>query len=151
MESGAAMSDSGLMQIGEVAERTALSLRTIRYYEEVGLVVPSERSQGRFRLYTEADVRRLWLIRKLKPLDLSLDQIRELITALDRADAEDVAAEEAAALRSTLTAFHSIARADTGIVVLACCTAAALAALLTARSLAARSAQQPDNSHVSPH
>jgi DNA-binding transcriptional MerR regulator len=99
------------MQIGEVAERTALSLRTIRYYEEVGLVVPSERSQGRFRLYTEADVRRLWLIRKLKPLDLSLDQIRELLAALDRADAGGTGPDEAAALRSTLAAFHAIARA----------------------------------------
>ncbi|THV42439.1 MerR family transcriptional regulator [Glycomyces buryatensis] len=99
------------MQIGEVAERTSLSLRTIRYYEEVGLVVPSERSQGRFRLYTEADVRRLWLIRKLKPLDLSLDQIRDLLAALDRAGADDVGPDEAAVLRSSLAAFHAIARA----------------------------------------
>lgn len=43
------------MQIGEVAERIGLSLRTIRYYEEVGLVVPSVRSQGGFRLYTEPE------------------------------------------------------------------------------------------------
>ncbi|MCC3761773.1 MerR family transcriptional regulator [Glycomyces sp. TRM65418] len=104
------MRDSELMQIGEVAERTCLSLRTIRYYEEVGLVVPSERSQGRFRLYTEADVRRLWLIRRLKPLELSLDQIRDLLAALDRADAGNVDGDEAAVLRSTLTAFQTIAR-----------------------------------------
>ena len=44
------------MQIGEVAERTNLSLRTIRYYEEVDLVPPSARTPGGFRLYTEADV-----------------------------------------------------------------------------------------------
>ena len=44
------------MQIGEVAERVKLSLRTIRHYEEVGLVPPSARSKGGFRLYTEADV-----------------------------------------------------------------------------------------------
>src|SRR5690606_29334830 len=92
------MDGGALMQIGEVAERTCLSLRTIRYYEEVGLVVPSARSQGRFRLYTEADVRRLWLIRRLKPLGLSLDQIRELVAALDRAAEGDVGAEEAARL-----------------------------------------------------
>ena len=84
------MDEGEFMQIGEVAERTSLSLRTIRYYEEVGLVVPSGRSQGRFRLYSEADVRRLWLIRKLKPLDLSLDQIRELLAALDRSNASDI-------------------------------------------------------------
>ncbi|MFE6489944.1 MerR family transcriptional regulator, partial [Streptomyces sp. NPDC057757] len=47
------------MQIGEVATRTELSLRTIRHYEETGLVMPSARSQGGFRLYTEADVARL--------------------------------------------------------------------------------------------
>ncbi|CAM3102942.1 MerR family transcriptional regulator [Stackebrandtia soli] len=100
-----------LMQIGEVAERTCLSLRTIRYYEEVGLVVPSGRSRGGFRLYTEANVRRLWLIRRLKPLELSLDQIRDLLTTLDRVESGAVAAEDAATLRSTLTSFQSIARA----------------------------------------
>ncbi|CAM5727047.1 hypothetical protein SBADM41S_09163 [Streptomyces badius] len=46
------------MQIGEVAARTELSLRTIRHYEETGLVVPSARSRGGFRLYTEYDVAR---------------------------------------------------------------------------------------------
>jgi phage terminase Nu1 subunit (DNA packaging protein) len=48
--------DSKHMQIGEIAARTELSLRTIRHYEETGLVIPSARSQGGFRLYTENDV-----------------------------------------------------------------------------------------------
>jgi DNA-binding transcriptional MerR regulator len=74
----------GLMQIGEVAERTGLSLRTIRYYEEVGLVVPSARSQGRFRLYTQPDVDRLQVIKRMKPLDFSLEQMRELLEVIDR-------------------------------------------------------------------
>ena len=43
-------------QIGEVAERTGLSLRTIRYYEEVGLLSPSGRTAGGFRLYADSDV-----------------------------------------------------------------------------------------------
>ena len=72
------------MQIGEVAERTSLSLRTIRYYEEVGLVPPSARSQGGFRLYTETDVERLMLVRRMKPLDFSIDEIRELLSVLDQ-------------------------------------------------------------------
>jgi DNA-binding transcriptional MerR regulator len=105
------MSGSELMQIGEVAERTCLSLRTIRYYEEVGLVVPPERTQGRFRLYTEADVRRLWFIRRLKPLDLTLDQIRDLLDALDRHDAGTADHTQAADLRARLSAYESIARA----------------------------------------
>lgn len=71
------------MQIGEVAERTGLSLRTIRYYEEVGLVVPSARSQGGFRLYTEPDVDRLAVIMRMKPLGFQLDEMRELLAILE--------------------------------------------------------------------
>ncbi|MEU1534019.1 MerR family transcriptional regulator [Streptomyces fagopyri] len=74
------------MQIGEVAARTELSLRTIRHYEETGLVAPSARSQGGFRLYTEADVARLMVIRRMKPLGFSLDEMRDLLEATDRLD-----------------------------------------------------------------
>lgn len=74
---------NGHMQIGEVAERTGLSLRTIRYYEEVGLVVPSARSQGGFRLYVESDIERLALIKRMKPLGFQLDEMRELLGILD--------------------------------------------------------------------
>ncbi|MFB7715080.1 MerR family transcriptional regulator [Streptomyces sp. NPDC056105] len=77
---------SGHMQIGEVAARTELSLRTIRHYEETGLVIPSARSQGGFRLYTEADVSRLMVIRRMKPLGFSLDEMRDLLEATDRLD-----------------------------------------------------------------
>ncbi|RDG38354.1 MerR family transcriptional regulator [Streptomyces corynorhini] len=75
------------MRIGEVAARTDLSLRTIRHYEDTGLVLPSARSQGGFRLYTEADVGRLMVIRRMKPLGFSLEEMRELLTATDRLDA----------------------------------------------------------------
>ncbi|GAA4867027.1 MerR family transcriptional regulator [Saccharopolyspora cebuensis] len=71
------------MQIGEVAERTGLSLRTIRYYDEVGLVVPSARSQGGFRLYTEPDIDRLQLIKRMKPLGFQLEEMRDLLAILD--------------------------------------------------------------------
>jgi DNA-binding transcriptional MerR regulator len=74
-------------QIGEVAERTGLSLRTIRYYEEIGIVTPSTRSVGGFRLYSETDIARLQLVRRMKPLDLSLDEMRELLTTLDALEA----------------------------------------------------------------
>ena len=76
------------MQIGEVAERTGLSLRTIRYYEEVGLVVPSARSTGGFRLYAEADVSRLMVVKQMKPLEFSLDEMRDLLAVLDALDTE---------------------------------------------------------------
>ncbi|MFF7678436.1 MerR family transcriptional regulator [Actinacidiphila glaucinigra] len=81
--------DGRHMQIGEVAARTELSLRTIRHYEETGLVTPSARSQGGFRLYTETDVARLMVIRRMKPLGFTLDQMRDLLDAIDRLDAAD--------------------------------------------------------------
>ncbi|MEU5326052.1 MerR family transcriptional regulator [Streptomyces parvus] len=78
--------DGKHMQIGEVAARTELSLRTIRHYEETGLVAPSARSRGGFRLYTETDVARLMVIRRMKPLGFTLDQMRDLLDATDRLD-----------------------------------------------------------------
>ncbi|MER6999404.1 MerR family transcriptional regulator [Streptomyces sp. NPDC000410] len=81
--------DGKHMQIGEVAARTELSLRTIRHYEDTGLVTPSARSQGGFRLYTETDVARLMVIRRMKPLGFTLDEMRDLLEATDRLDAEE--------------------------------------------------------------
>lgn len=71
------------MQIGEVADQTGLSLRTIRYYEEVGLVTPSARTSGGFRLYSETDVARLRLVRRMKPLEFSLEEMRRVLGVLD--------------------------------------------------------------------
>jgi DNA-binding transcriptional MerR regulator len=68
-------------QIGEVAHEVGLSLRTIRYYEELGLVSPSGRSEGGFRLYTTDDVARLSLVKALKPLGMPLETMRELISS----------------------------------------------------------------------
>ncbi len=64
-----------VMQIGEVAARTELSLRSLRHWEEVGLLRPSGRTEGGFRLYTEADVERILVIRRMKPLGFTLDQM----------------------------------------------------------------------------
>lgn len=94
------------MQIGEVAERTGLSLRTIRYYGEVGLVEPSARSRGGFRLYTESDIDRLLLIKRMKPLDFSLEEMRDLLDALDRLDAPTIPGPERARLLARLDRFE---------------------------------------------
>jgi len=72
----------GLVQIGQVAERTGLSLRTIRWYEETGLVVPTTRSDGGFRLYSDDDVARLEVIKRMKPLNFSLEEMQELLDLL---------------------------------------------------------------------
>lgn len=63
------------MQIGEVAARTELSLRSLRHWEDVGLLRPSGRTEGGFRLYTESDVERILVIRRMKPLGFTLEQM----------------------------------------------------------------------------
>ncbi|SEU44078.1 MerR family transcriptional regulator [Nonomuraea wenchangensis] len=92
------------MHIGQVAARTELSLRTIRHYDEVGLVRPSARSQGGFRLYTEADVARLMVIRRMKPLGFTLEEMGELLSITDQLDNIGAAAELEAAEREQLLA-----------------------------------------------
>jgi len=73
---------AGLLQIGQVAERTGLSLRTIRFYEENGLVRPTARSDGGFRLYSADDVTRLEVVKRMKPLGFTLEEMQELLTLL---------------------------------------------------------------------
>ena len=98
------------MQIGEVANQTGLSLRTIRYYEEMGLVVPSARTVGGFRLYTASDVARLQLIKRMKPLDFSLEETKDLLATLDALDTADSDAERKE-LVGRLEMYHDAAEA----------------------------------------
>jgi MerR family copper efflux transcriptional regulator len=70
-----------VLQIGELAERAALSLRTVRYYEEMGLLVPERRTGAGERLYAEAHPDRLALIKEMKPFDFTVQQIRHLLAA----------------------------------------------------------------------
>ncbi|MDQ1136078.1 MerR family copper efflux transcriptional regulator [Microbacterium sp. SORGH_AS 1204] len=86
------------MQIGELAERTGLSIRTLRHYDEIGLLRPSARSDGGFRLYTADDESRLLLIRRMKPLGYSLEQMGELLAVVDGLDADPADAALAARL-----------------------------------------------------
>jgi DNA-binding transcriptional MerR regulator len=71
------------LRIGEVAELTGTTPRTIRYYEEIGLLPAAEgRVSGKRRLYAEADVERLGeLIRLRDLLGLSLDDLKRLVEA----------------------------------------------------------------------
>ncbi|RKS05078.1 DNA-binding transcriptional MerR regulator [Nocardiopsis sp. Huas11] len=101
------MPEAHHMRIGEVAERTGLSLRTIRYYGEVALVEPSARSRGGFRLYTESDVDRLQLIKRMKPLGFSLEQTRELLESIDRLGSATTGEDERAALSERLDAVEA--------------------------------------------
>ena len=71
------------MHIGELAEGTGLSLRTIRHYDEVGLLKPTGRTDGGFRLYTHDDFSRLMVIRRMKPLGFTLEEMTELLRVID--------------------------------------------------------------------
>jgi MerR family copper efflux transcriptional regulator len=107
-ESVTATPRGDLMQIGQVAERTGLSLRTIRFYEENGLVVPTARSDGGFRLYSEADVARLEVVKRMKPLGFSLEEMQELLALLH--DLEHASAGRSELL-DRLRMFHEAATA----------------------------------------
>jgi DNA-binding transcriptional MerR regulator len=80
----AAVTDTSL-KIGDVARRVGTTPRTIRYYEEIGLLSPAaDRPAGGHRAYGEADVERLREILRLKDLlGVSLDQLRALVAAED--------------------------------------------------------------------
>ena len=67
------------LTIGQLAKLTAVPPKTIRYYEEVGILPPAERSESRYRLYSGVDVRRLELIRRARALDLTLPEVGKLV------------------------------------------------------------------------
>ena len=72
-----------MIRIGEVAERTGLTPRTIRYYEEIGLLPgPPDRRKGEHRAYDDADVERLSELTRLRELlNLSLEELKQLVEA----------------------------------------------------------------------
>jgi DNA-binding transcriptional MerR regulator len=71
-----------VIRIGEVAERVGVTPRTIRYYEEIGLLGGGVRPKGSHRLYDEGDVERLAELKRMRDLlNLSLDELRQLVEA----------------------------------------------------------------------
>lgn len=92
------------MHIGELADRSQMSLRTIRHYDEVGLLKPSGRTEGGFRLYTERDFTRLLLIRRMKPLGFTLEAMAELLRVIDALEAAEPA-RDVADIRAELDGF----------------------------------------------
>jgi MerR family transcriptional regulator, repressor of the yfmOP operon len=80
--------DAGMTEarhrIGEVAESVGVSTRTLRYYEELGLVAPSGYSTGGSRRYSESDIQRVLRVRELQAImGFNLDEIREILRAED--------------------------------------------------------------------
>lgn len=74
--------DEPHLQIGEAAERTGVTQRTLRFYEERGLLKPPTRMDGGFRLYSEEDIQRVEQIRRLRQLlGFTLAEIKEMAEA----------------------------------------------------------------------
>ena len=82
------MRRDGYLQIGDVAKQVELSLRTVRFYEEQGIITPVGRSEGGFRLYTDEHVARLMVVRRMKPLGFSVTEMQQLLSAVDDAQTE---------------------------------------------------------------
>lgn len=87
------------MRIGDLAKRAGTTMRTIRYYEERGLIEPARRTKGGFRLYQEEELRKLHLIRSLQILDMPLAQVKAFFDERQRGR---TAAEIAPALQGVL-------------------------------------------------
>ncbi|MGH3254966.1 MAG: MerR family transcriptional regulator [Streptosporangiaceae bacterium] len=92
------MEDDGspLLTIGQLAGRTGLAVRTIRYWSDIGAVPPAGRSSGGHRLYDAESVARLELVRTLRELGLGLEEVRRVLA--QEATVADVAAAHVAAL-----------------------------------------------------
>lgn len=88
----------GLYHIGDVCNATGLSQRTLRHWDEIGVVRPSHRSPGGFRVYTEEDLQRVRFVMALRPLDITLQEKAVLLAARDNVlHADDLADREALA------------------------------------------------------
>lgn len=86
-----------LLKIGELAKRTALTVRTLHHYDAIGLLCPSARSDAGYRLYNREDVERLHRVQALRRLDIPLADIAALLEG-DSADLQSVIDQQIAAL-----------------------------------------------------
>ncbi len=91
---------AGLLKIGEVARRTGVTLRTVRYYQSLGLIEPAFRTRGGLHLYRCEACDRIQLIRDLRSLKVPLGRIRDI---LERRAAADTGADGARGIAAMLT------------------------------------------------
>ncbi len=78
--------DNGeLLRIGQLAQKAGISIRTLRYYEEIGLVQPVGRTESGYRLYDQEALRQLRMIKRMKMLSLKLGEIRRLAETYEKA------------------------------------------------------------------
>jgi len=73
-----------MMRIGELSEQAGVPSKTIRYYEEIGLLPQPQRADNGYRIYADSDVDRLQFIRRARALDFALDEIAEILAFRER-------------------------------------------------------------------
>ncbi len=106
---------NGNLTIGEAAAASGVSAKMIRYYEQIGLVPPAERTAGRYRVYGDHDVHTLRFVRRARDLGFAVEQIAALLALWrDRsrasADVRRVAVDQITALRARIGELQSMVR-----------------------------------------
>ncbi|WP_255649090.1 MerR family transcriptional regulator [Frankia sp. ArI3] len=99
----------GRYEIGDVATLVTLSLRTARFYEEAGLLVAVGRSEGGFPLYDDDALDRFFLIKKMKPLGFTVEEMRSLLTLRERITQPGLPPQLRAELHDRLQTWVSLA------------------------------------------
>ena len=103
------------MRIHQLAQRTGVSPKTIRYYESIHLLPPPKRNTNSYREYGEADVDRVRLVAGARRLDFSLDDIKEILALRDRREAPcpvvlDMLERKAAEIRQRIVQLRQLER-----------------------------------------
>jgi DNA-binding transcriptional MerR regulator len=104
-----------MFSIGDISKRTGVKVPTIRYYEQLGLITPPQRSSGNQRRYSAMDLKRLAFIKHARDLGLPLDAIRELLLLSEHpgeqcADADRIAAAHLKVIRERITSLQGLER-----------------------------------------
>jgi DNA-binding transcriptional MerR regulator len=95
-------------KVGEVARRTGISIRTLHYYDEIGLVSPSQHTDAGHRIYTDDDVQRLQQILILRSLGFSLEKIRQFLGAPTGSHMLDVIEQHMVRIRREIDDRHKV-------------------------------------------
>jgi Cu(I)-responsive transcriptional regulator len=103
------------MQIGRVAERSGVPAKTIRYYEEIGLIAKPARTDGGYRAYDERDVEILRFVNRARGLGFSIKDVKNLLALYEdrgraSADVKSIALEHVAEIEHKMSELESIRR-----------------------------------------
>jgi DNA-binding transcriptional MerR regulator len=104
--------------IGEAARRSGCTVATIRYYEDMGLIGKATRNDGGRRVFTRPDIEKLRLVRRLRALEFAIDEIKELVSAMNGGDClnvRDIAVSQLNTLRERRAEIDLLERTLSGL------------------------------------